>query len=141
MVWIPDLPAVLQVFDLLKTLPECKDLLNSVCINPKGIKGILDKVEFTQYIMGYYNSSSGLFMDNYAYRYLDTDFNHIYYPLSTVLEVNCYALLSLSFLDGLSLINTSASIDFLWSCYNPCVHFCFWNAGNYTCKINYKLCR
>ena len=46
MIWIPDLSTVLQVFDLLKTLPECNDLLKAVCINPNGIKGVLDKVEF-----------------------------------------------------------------------------------------------
>ena len=80
---------------------------------------ILNKSKFTQYIMGHYNYSSHLFMDNYAYRYLDTDFSHSYYPLSTVLEVNCYAILSLSLLDELSLINIGESINFLWSCYNP----------------------
>ena len=46
MIWIPDLPTVLQVFDLLKTLLECNDLLKATCINPTGIKGVLDKVEF-----------------------------------------------------------------------------------------------
>ena len=78
-----------------------------------------DKPQFIQYIMEHYNSSSNLFMDKYAYRYLDTDFSHSYYPLSTVLEVNCYAILSLSLLDSLYLLNTSKTIDFLWSCYNP----------------------
>ena len=79
----------------------------------------VDKPQHIQYIMSYYNSSSDLFMDKYAYRYLDTDFSHSYYPLSSVLEVNCYAILSLSLLDALYLINISKTIDFLWSCYNP----------------------
>ena len=79
----------------------------------------LNKSKFTQYIMRHYNSSSNLFMDRFANRYLDTDFSHSYYPLSTVLEINSYAILSLSLLDELNLINISKSIDFLWSCYNP----------------------
>lgn len=45
MVWLPNLPFVLQTFDLLKKLPECSDLLKATCINPKGVLGILDKVE------------------------------------------------------------------------------------------------
>ena len=79
----------------------------------------LNKSKFTQYIMEHYNSSSGVFMDKNAYRYLDTDFSHSYYPLSTVLEVNSYAILSLSLLGELNVINVSKSIDILWSCYNP----------------------
>ncbi len=75
--------------------------------------------KITNYIMSHYNSSSGVFMDAYASRYLGTDFSQSYYPLSTILEVHCYALLSLSFLGKLGLINTGKSIDFLWSCYNP----------------------
>jgi len=84
-----------------------------------GKLGSIDKSRFTQYIMSHYNYSSHLFMDNSAYRYLDTDFFHSYYPLSTVLEVNCYALLSLYLLGELSSVDLSESIDFLWSCYNP----------------------
>ncbi len=71
------------------------------------------------FIMGHYNSSLGLFMDEYASRYLGTDFLYTYYPLSTVLEVNTYALLSLSLLGRLDLVNIEKSVDFLWSCYNP----------------------
>jgi prenyltransferase beta subunit len=79
----------------------------------------LNDSDIIAYIMSHYNSSSGLFMDKYANRYLNTDFSYIYYPLSTVLEVNCYALLTLSLLGQLDLINVGKSIDFLWSCYNP----------------------
>lgn len=46
MIWIPNLSIVLQVFDLLKILPECKDLEQAVCINPNGITGILDKIKY-----------------------------------------------------------------------------------------------
>ena len=44
MVWIPDLSFALHIFELLKTLPECKDLENATCINPSGIEGVLNKV-------------------------------------------------------------------------------------------------
>jgi len=80
---------------------------------------VSNKSKITNYIMSHYNSTSGLFMDEYSSRYLGTDFSYTYYPLSTLLEVNSYALLSLSLLGGLNLIDTSKSINFLWSCYNP----------------------
>ncbi|MFX0083812.1 MAG: hypothetical protein ACFE94_18840 [Candidatus Hodarchaeota archaeon] len=86
--------------------------------------GKRDQVNETQvidYIMGYYNSNTHLFIDEYAYRYLDTDFSHDahYYPLTSMLEVNCYAILSLGLLNALDLIDKDASIDFIKSCYNP----------------------
>lgn len=63
-----------------------------------------------------------MFIDKYAYRYLDsdlTDFENIY-PYSSLLEVNCYALLSLDILDLLeSTIDTQEAISFILSCYNP----------------------
>jgi len=70
-------------------------------------------------IMNHYNETSGLFMDKYAYRYLDTDFSQAYYPLTSVLEVNSYAVLALERLGALGLININKMINFLWSCYNP----------------------
>jgi prenyltransferase beta subunit len=79
----------------------------------------INESRMISYIMSYYNSSSGIFTDEYSSRYMGTDFSHAYYPLSSVLEVNCYALLSLSLLGNLGLINSLKSIDFLWSCYNP----------------------
>ena len=61
-------------------------------------------------------------MDSYVYRYIDsdlTDFVNIY-PYTSVLEVNCYAYLSLDLLNSLgSVINSQQAIDFIWSCYNP----------------------
>jgi len=80
---------------------------------------VANESKIISFIMSHYNSSSGLFMDEYAYRYLGTDFSYTYYPLSTVLEVNCYALLSLSLLGRLNLIDTNKFVNFLWSCYNP----------------------
>jgi len=69
--------------------------------------------------MSYYDESTKLFMDQYAYRYLGTDFSQCYYPYTSVLEINCYAILSLSILGELGLVNNQDSIDFIWSCYNP----------------------
>jgi hypothetical protein len=80
---------------------------------------VINTSKMTDYIMDHYNSSSGVFMDTYSSRYLGTDFSQSYYPLSTLLEVNCFALLSLSLLGSLGLINIGKSIDFIWSCYNP----------------------
>ena len=88
-------------------------------LNSIGKIDTINKSKFASYIMNHYISSSGIFMDEYASRYLGTDFSYTYYPLSTVLEVNCYALLSLSLLGKLNLINIGKSINFLWSCYNP----------------------
>ena len=88
-------------------------------LNSLGEIDVINESWIISYIMSHYNSSSGIFMDEYAARYLGTDFSYIYYPLSTLLEVNCYALLSLSLLGRLDLVNITQSVDFLWSCYNP----------------------
>ncbi len=80
---------------------------------------VANKSKIIDYIMSHYNSTSGVFTDEYSSRYLGTDFSYTYYPLSTLLEVNAYALLSLSLLGSLNLIDGSKSINFLWSCYNP----------------------
>ncbi|MHA2131304.1 MAG: prenyltransferase/squalene oxidase repeat-containing protein, partial [Promethearchaeota archaeon] len=84
-----------------------------------GKLNLLNPSQLINYIMSTYNASTHIFMDKYAYRYLDTDFSQVYYSLSTQLEVNCYAILSLSYLDALDRINIAETIDFLWSCYNP----------------------
>ncbi len=75
-----------------------------------------DTIEF---IMSCYDNNTNIFYDKYAYRYLDTDFSRTYYSLATLLEVNCYAVLSLDLLNKLDLIDIQKSIDFIWSCYNP----------------------
>ena len=83
--------------------------------------GKLDTINqsaMTEYIISHYNSSTHVFMDKYAFRYLDTDFNKEYFPLTSVLEINCYAILSLAILNKLYLIDVQASIDFIWSCYD-----------------------
>ena len=80
---------------------------------------MLDISKVVEYIMSNYNTSSHTFMDSYAYRYLDTDFNQRYYPYTSILEVNCYAILSLALLTRLDEINPQYSADFIHSCYNP----------------------
>ena len=81
----------------------------------------INQTQLTTYITSLYNCSSHVFMDRYAYRYLDSNASVCYYPLTSVLEINCYALLSLDLLGTLTndLIDFQESIDFIWSCYNP----------------------
>jgi prenyltransferase beta subunit len=79
----------------------------------------INQTEISNYIMAHYDSSSFLFIDTFAYRYLDTDFSLTYYPISSLLEVNCYAVLSLEILDNLNLIDNQKMIDFIWDCQSP----------------------
>jgi len=79
----------------------------------------INQTAITNFIMSHYDVDSHFFMDKYSWRYLDTDFSQCYYPYTSVLEINCYAILSLSILGQLDLINSQDSIDFIWSCYNP----------------------
>ena len=84
--------------------------------------GKLEQVNETQiinYIMSIYNSESQIFMDTYSYRFLDTDFSETFmYPLTSLLQVHCYGVLSLKLLNSLDLIDVEASKEFIWSCYN-----------------------
>jgi prenyltransferase beta subunit len=70
-------------------------------------------------IMSYYSEEDHIFIDSYAKRYLDTDFSVDYYPLNTLLEVNCYALLTLDILNQIELINSLEMASFIWNCYQP----------------------
>ncbi len=84
--------------------------------------GKLDQINQTSvlnYILSHYNDGTHVFMDKYAYRYLDSIFPYFYYPYTSVLQVNCYALLSLDILGNLSMIDKQDSIDLIWSCFNP----------------------
>ncbi len=67
------------------------------------------------YITSCYNESTNQFEDKYSDRYLRENRSY----LSSLLEVNCYAILSLEMLDRLNLIDEQEAIDFIWSCYNP----------------------
>ncbi|MFX1375188.1 MAG: hypothetical protein ACFFA0_05195 [Promethearchaeota archaeon] len=86
------------------------------------VLGKLEQVNETQiidYIMNTYNSSSHLFMDKYTHRYLDTDFTKQFrYPLTSLLQIHCYGILSLDLLNALDLIDLEESKEFIWSCYN-----------------------
>ncbi|MFX1238030.1 MAG: hypothetical protein ACFE8P_09960, partial [Promethearchaeota archaeon] len=82
----------------------------------------LDESTLSSYIMNHYDNSTHIFSDKYSDRYLDTDFSSMYYPLTSLLEINCYATLSLNILGMISLIDVQDTIDFIWSCYNPVEH-------------------
>jgi hypothetical protein len=82
----------------------------------------IDQEEVINYIMSHYNSSSYQFLDTSAERYLSSTIPGLYIPLTTLLEVNCYAVLSLDILNGLHLIDTAEIIDFIWECYHPNLH-------------------
>jgi prenyltransferase beta subunit len=108
-------------------------------LNTLGKLEVANESKIISFIMSHYNSSSGIFMDDYASRYLGTDFSYTYYPLSTVLEVNSYALLSLSLLGRLDLVNIEKSVDFLWSCYNPVSSGFIGQPYNSSLEENFKI--
>ncbi|MFW9951788.1 MAG: prenyltransferase/squalene oxidase repeat-containing protein, partial [Candidatus Thorarchaeota archaeon] len=86
------------------------------------ILGKLPEISFSEmagFIMSHYNTTSKLFMDEYTKRYLDTNYSIWDFPLNSLLLSNCYAVLSLHIIGYLHQINTSAMINFIWSCYNP----------------------
>ncbi|MBD3256260.1 MAG: hypothetical protein GF383_14275 [Candidatus Lokiarchaeota archaeon] len=78
----------------------------------------LNQTLLIDYVMSKYNDTEGLFYDTYAYRYLDINLDQAYYPYASLLEVNCYAILTLDLLNQLNLIDTQKVIDFIWNCYN-----------------------
>ena len=87
--------------------------------------GKLDEINQSQvitYIMSHYNSISHQFVDSSAKRYLSSIIPGLHIPLTTLLEVNCYAVLSLDILNALSLIDIAETIDFIWECYHPNLH-------------------
>ncbi|MFW9988855.1 MAG: hypothetical protein ACFFC3_09390, partial [Candidatus Odinarchaeota archaeon] len=77
----------------------------------------INQADIIDFIMSCYDSISQRFIDDYARRYLDIDIYKTYYPYTSLLEVNCYAILSLDILESLDLIDIQESIDFIWSCY------------------------
>ena len=82
----------------------------------------IDQGEVSNYVMSFYNSSSHQFVDSSAKRYMSSIIPNLYMPLTTLLEVNCYAVLSLDILNGLQFIDTGETIDFIWDCYHPDLH-------------------
>ncbi|MHA2184144.1 MAG: prenyltransferase/squalene oxidase repeat-containing protein [Promethearchaeota archaeon] len=79
----------------------------------------IDIEAYSTYFLSFYDEGSQRFIDEYALRYLDMDPLFAYYPYTSLLEINCYAVLSLGLLNSLHLIDISEMIDFIWSCYNP----------------------
>ena len=84
-----------------------------------GMLNQIDQGQVLDYIMSHYNDKTHIFMDAYSYRYLDSIFPHIYNPITSVLQVNCYAIQSLDILNRLYMIDIQDSVDFIWSCFNP----------------------
>ncbi|MFX0032557.1 MAG: hypothetical protein ACFE8E_02840 [Candidatus Hodarchaeota archaeon] len=82
----------------------------------------INTTHFTNYIMSFYNHNESVFVDRYAERWLDANYNReIVYPLASLLEINCYAVLTLEILGSLHLIDSLDMIDFIWDCYNPVI--------------------
>lgn len=79
----------------------------------------VDEVAVGQYIMNHYLPMNSCFIDDTGYRYLDVDLERMYYPLTSLLEVTCYGILSLNIINQLGSINSQELINFIWSCYNP----------------------
>ncbi|MFX1338889.1 MAG: hypothetical protein ACFFDK_09795 [Promethearchaeota archaeon] len=81
--------------------------------------GTINQTKIFNYIMEHYDMESKTFMDSYAERYLCTDYSQTnYFPFPSLLEVNCYAILSLNILRNLTAINKQEAINFIWSCFN-----------------------
>ncbi|KKK53141.1 hypothetical protein LCGC14_3097760, partial [marine sediment metagenome] len=104
-----------------------------------GRLSIINQTELTDFIMSHYDVSSNRFMDDYSRRYLDINISKTFYPLTSVLEVNCYAILSLSILGRLDLINTQVMINFLWSSYNPSTSGFIGQPYNFILPAHFKL--
>jgi prenyltransferase beta subunit len=84
--------------------------------------GKLDSIDtqaYSTYFLSFYNGETQHFIDEYALRYLNMDPLFTYYPYTSLLEINCYSVLSLDLLNSLHLINSVEMIDFIWSCFNP----------------------
>jgi len=87
-----------------------------------GELGDIDQQAIIDYIMSFYNSSSHIFSDENSDRYFASKIPGRYLPLSTLLQVNCYAVLSLDILNSISSINIADMITFIWDCYHPNLH-------------------
>ncbi|GAG70370.1 unnamed protein product, partial [marine sediment metagenome] len=88
-------------------------------LNAIGKLGEIDLQAVSDYIMSFYNYSSHTFSDENSDRYFASKIPGRYYPLSTLLEVNCYATLSLDILNDINSIDIASMVNFIWSCYHP----------------------
>ena len=82
---------------------------------------LINQTAITNYILDQFNENYNIFMDDYAFRYLDADFNLKHYPLTSILEINSYAILSLQILNKLDLVNNQSMVDFIWSCFDSSI--------------------
>jgi len=87
-----------------------------------GKLGGIDQQTVINYVMSFYDSSSHIFSDENSDRYLASKIPGRYYPLSTLLEVSCYAVLSLDILNSINSIDIADMVTFIWSCYHPYLH-------------------
>ncbi|TXT61059.1 MAG: conserved exported protein of unknown function [Promethearchaeota archaeon] len=69
-------------------------------------------------VLEFYDNDKKMFMDAYAIRYLDTDADQLIYPYSSLLEINCYAVLTLDLLNASNRVERQDFINFIWSCFN-----------------------
>jgi len=79
----------------------------------------INQTKIVDYILDHYSEDLHIFTDEYTNRYLNMNFPQMYYPLSSMLEIHCYAVLSLDILGRLDLINPLTNTNFIWSCFNP----------------------
>ncbi len=91
-------------------------------LNAIGRLGDIDQQAVIDYIMTFYNLSTDIFSDENSKRYFASKIPGRYFPLSTLLEVNCYAVLSLNILNSFDSIDISKMTDFIWDCYHPVLH-------------------
>jgi prenyltransferase beta subunit len=83
--------------------------------------GRLDMVQIPavkNFIMSFYDNNTKLFYDSYAYRAIDITSFERPYPLASLLEINCYAVLSLEILGYIHLIDSPEMLDFTMTCIN-----------------------
>ena len=80
-----------------------------------GKLGNINQTKIVDYILDHYSEDLNIFKDEYTNRYLNMNFPQMYYPLSSMLEIHCYALLSLDILGRLDLLDPQETVNFIWS--------------------------
>ncbi len=84
-----------------------------------GKLGNINQTKIIDYILDHYSEDLHIFIDKNTHRYLNMNFPQMYYPLSSMLEIHCYAVLSLDILNRLDLVDPQENINFIWNCFNP----------------------
>ncbi|MFX1557193.1 MAG: hypothetical protein ACFFC9_08060, partial [Promethearchaeota archaeon] len=87
-------------------------------LNTIGRLDLVHKPTIRDFIMSFYDNETHLFWDSYAYRATDLTIFERPYPLASLLEINCYAILSLEILGYIHLIDSSRMIEFVMNCIN-----------------------